>query len=1529
MYSDERRSPAHERSLRTARLLTDPEALIARIDALEAQRARDLARLAELESTVGEQSARAADEANRRQVLQKELNALTHSYRMAQGALTAYRAETARLKDDLARVRASRSLKVGRAVLKPATAVKGLLAPSGQHGEGPRSESASGEPARDAAVTDAPHEGAPSPEEAPQSADFTRRQAPERAPDSLEALLDAFRAEPDPVRLMRVVNHRWFTRGEIREPAALLREHPSLVALLGPEQRRVAEQILGYERMLQAAPQIPARASGAAYTPEPGRIMYCVHSTPTYNSNGYSARTRGVAEGLRAAGGDVSVVARLGYPWDTPTDVPAPVRERTVVTSEAVDYVHLPGPSLLNTPIDRYILATADAFVREARLQRPEIIHSASNFRTALPALIAARRLGVPFIYEVRGLWEVTEAAQKPGWEASERFSQMAALETLVACEADAVLAITSQIADELERRGAGRTTTALAPNAVDPRQYLPLPKDEGYAAEKKVRTDVPVIGFAGSIVGYEGLDTLLRASGILHGRGVDHQVVIAGSGTALADLKAQRDRESLDTVKFVGRVPVAEMPRLLSTIDIITLPRVSTAVTELVSPLKPLEAFASAKAVVLSDVAPHIDLVGPSQERGLLFPAGDADALADALQRLVEQPDLRSHLGRTARLWTIDERTWEHLGRTMLQVHEEASARHAEATTAHRGVHDLRIGLIADEFTTETLRASAHVTVLDRERWREQLEVHELDLVLVESAWAGNGGQWTRGVGYYGEEENRDLFTLLAVCRERGVPTVFWNKEDPVHFDRFRRTAAQCEHVFTTDANRILPYLETDDSLTRTVSSLPFYAQPAIHNPLPARTAFEPTAAYAGTYYGDRYRTRSQQLRRLLTEAAPYGLAIYDRQLANPDSPYRFPPELSGHVRGHLAYDQVIDSYKSHLVQLNVNSVIDSPTMFSRRVVEIAACGGVVLSGPGRGVTETFGGVIPAGDDPDLWRTLLHAWSTDPVERVREAWFQMRAVHRAHTVDAALTLLARTIGLPIEAPRLPSYSLVIDPATGGTLRSVAAQSVRPLEVFLSSEADVPHETLRAAGIRVRDLAEVHSSQAEWLGRLTGPAERTRFEDLLLATRFGDWNRIIPTAATDEDAGAPLAIPVETSRNGSGLAHAELIAESEGLDAALSHQVVRGVELLLAPPMPADRAPVPAVSSEHVAKNPAQVIVAGHDLKFATTLIDALERAGHTVDLDHWTSHTQHDEERSRRLLESADAVFCEWGLGNAVWYSKNARPHQRVVVRVHSQELRRPHLAQIAHENVDAYVFVGELIRRAAIESHGVPEEKTCVIPNPVDVDSLALPKTQDAETTLGMVGVVAQPKRLDRALDLLELLQTQDERYRLRVKGKQPAEYPWMRDRPDEMAYYDEQYARIARLNARRPRSVVFDGFGTDMPAWYQRIGIAISVSDFESFHLTIADGAASGALPVSIDWAGADQVYPREWVCATIEQMAERILTAAPEPQKQAELVRRRFGADRVLADLVDLAVPTHLGSDATPGNGPEPASHGGSR
>ncbi|WP_282852879.1 glycosyltransferase [Gulosibacter sediminis] len=1514
MHSDERRSRDYIEALRTAELISDPVAVAARLVALQERHDRDKKKLAKVEGELSALKNAAKDRdklAEELKHLQKQRDQLKVDLIRANGSLDAYRRETARLKEDLKRVRGSRAMQVGRSVLWPATAAKKLLQPTERlEATGPSagSDAAAAESSGDETLASAAENAAAA---GPSESIISTPKAVPVSQRSIEQLLEEFEAEPNADTLSRVINRQWYQLGLIHEPADLIDRHPEIVEKFTPQYSRLVEQIKGYERIESNAATIPARAPGIAYSAEPGRIMYCVHSTPAFNSNGYSTRTRGVAAGLRDGGHDVTVVARAGYPWDGPSDVEKPSQERTVRAVDDVEYVHLPGPGLGSTAIDHYILAAADAFVREARLQRPSIIHSASNFRTALAALIAARRLGVPFVYEVRGLWEITEAAEKPGWENTERYKSMERLETLVANEADSVLVITTQVADELERRGVDRAKMILATNAVDTNQFVPLPKDESYAASHKIRTDVPVLGFAGSIVPYEGLSLLVEASAKLAERGIVHQVAIAGSGDTVKGLKRQRDELGLTTVTFPGRLPMEEMPRLLSTFDIMPLPRVSSAVTELVSPLKPLEAFSSAKAVVFSDVAPHLDIAGPDEARGLVFPAGDASALADQLQRLIEDPELRADLGRKARLWTIDERTWSGLGHKITGAYEFARARHAEALPAPRTLSSLRVGLVADEFTSATLAASMQVTPIDRDRWREQLASPDaFDLVFIESAWAGNEGQWTRGVGHYGEQENADLYGALERCRELGIPTVFWNKEDPVHFARFRETAARCDHVFTTDANMIVPYLETPGAITKTASALPFYAQPAIHNPLPARTEYDPTAAYAGTYYGDRYAERSHQLRRLLNAATRVGLAIYDRQLAFPDSPYEFPDDLQEFVRGHLPYDQVIDSYKSHLAQLNVNSVTESPSMFSRRVVEVAGCGGVVLSGPGRGITETFGGVIPATNDNATWRALLHNWSTHPAERVREAWFQMRAIYRAHTVDTALVLLARTAGIPVAARVGASYGLAFDASDDAVLDSVARQSVLPREVFVSDGFGAASERLSSLGVRVRGAAAIEQSQSDWLGQVSAPVGRTHFEDLLLPTRFGDWNRITFRTATADDAGVALAMPMDVPNGTEGLVRRDLVEFSHGLERALNTRPVTGVELLFAPAEPVYTLPVEEAETAVPGENNASksILVAGHDLKFARTLIETLEAAGHTILLDEWESHTKHDAERSEELLERADIVFCEWALGNAEWYSKRVKPHQRLVVRVHSQELRRPHLRAIAHKNVDEYIFVGELIRRAAIESHGVPQKKTRVIPNPVDVTSLQLPKQEGAEHTLGLVGIVAQPKRLDRALDLLERLLEVDGGYKLRIKGKQPADYPWMLNRPDEMAYYDAQYARIDAINAKREGAVVFDGFGPDMEEWYRNIGVAVSVSDFESFHLTIPDGAASGALPTSIDWPGADLIYPREWISATVEEMAQRVLSAKSNPTQLAAMVQERFGADDVLAELAEAISPS---------------------
>lgn len=1455
-FPDESRPSDLAQRGQVSRLARDPVAtaqqhlkVVARLRRSDAERKTLAKRLAEAEKRGRRLQAVEAEARKRRE----EAEALARQLRAA-------REEAARLKADLVRVRGSRAMKIGKRVLAPARLVRRAMQ-------------------QDPPDRTVPGAGVP----------LVQRDREPPAPDasegnSVDALLEALQSAPEPARLHRALNALWFEEGEIERPAALLQKHEALLEGASAKLRVLAEQVRAAADLRSHGYAVPPRAQGEAFRPEPGRVLYCVHSTPAYGTNGYAIRTAGVAKGLRANGVDVVVVARAGFPWDSGHKGAA---RRTVVQREGIEYVHHPGTPLSEATTLEAIDEAADAFLREARRQRPEVIQAASNYLTALPALLTARRLGVPFVYEVRGIWELSVASERPGWERSERFRLQADLEDLVLRSADRVLAITQQVAEHLIERGVEARRIDVLPNAVDVREQLPLPRDDAYAEKLGLDASKPWIGFAGSMVAYEGLDVLLRATAVLKDRGLDFQVVLAGGGKQEQELKALRDELELGgLVKFLGRRPHDEMPRLLSLIDIVPCPRLDERVTRLVSPLKPLEAFANGKAVVLSDVPPHRDLAGAQQERALLCEPGSVESLADALERLLRDTELRAELGRQGRLWVTRERQWSAVCRAAVSAHRSARRRAAAPGPA---LSQIRVGLIADEFTTKTISGSVQTVALQRDAWRAQIE--GLDLVLVESAWSGNGGEWHRGVGHYSAEEHADIRSLLEECRRLGIPTAFWNKEDPVHTARFLPTAVLCDYVFTVDADLIAHYRRNAPSTLRAVVAIPFYAQPRIHRPI-AGGADRDSIAYAGTYYGDRYPERTKSLDPLLNAAQEVGLAIYDRQATLEDSPYRFPEAFHDALRGGLPYDEVLETYRSHIAHLNVNSVPRSPTMFSRRVVEVAASGGVVISGPSRALSELFPESFPAGLTQDQAAGYMHLWATDPEERRREAWRQMRAVLRAHLADDALAIILRTAGIP--ASRRPRASYGVDVSALDPER-LLSQSVLPQAVVGVSDPRTRAE-LEARGIDVYEDWQDAERVPEWIAVSVQLTSRTAFEDLLLATEFGHWERII--AVEGGLPGTRALAAVGSGAEGGAVASLQRADVLLGARAPDEQATVRLAVPILEAPAAEDGSKATLEVTQ-----PARLLVAGHDLKFIEPAFAALEEHGFVIEVDHWQSHSSHDEDRSRQALERADVILAEWALGNAVWYAEHRRPSQRLVVRAHMQELRRPYLARAAARGVDEAVFVSEVVRRAAILAHGVKEERSRVVPNMVRTAELALPKHDRASRRIGFVGLVPQMKRLDRALDVLERVLKHDPTYSLVVRGKAPSEFPWMQQRPDELAYYEAQYERAATIAALHPGSIEFEPHGDDMAEWYRSVGTVLSVSDFESFHYTVADGAASGAHPVVLAWGGADLLYPDSWLHATTADAAAAVLEPwdASAAASAATFVEREYGMEAVAARL----------------------------
>jgi hypothetical protein len=332
-----------------------------------------------------------------------------------------------------------------------------------------------------------------------------------------------------------------------------------------------------------------------------------------------------------------------------------------------------------------------------------------------------------------------------------------------------------------------------------------------------------------------------------------------------------------------------------------------------------------------------------------------------------------------------------------------------------------------------------------------------------VESAWAGNGGAWKHNIASY---ERRDLAGLPALralvedCRARDIPTVFWNKEDPFHFDRFSEAASLFDQVFTTDADSAERYYSEVGA--QSVDVLPFAAQARIHNPAPAVADRSRSPCFAGAWYRDRHQERQRSLEVLLDAARPFGLVIYDRTLGSGDPAFGFPQRFQPHVVGRLSYERVIDAYKSHHLFLNANSVVASPTMCSRRVFELLACDTAVLSTPSNAVAALFGGLVAIADEPDSATASLQQLLEDDDHRTRVTRAARREVFARHTYRHRLAVLARAVGHTVEpGPRLAAVALVDSQEGAARLATaLAAQRTAPSEVVVGVIPGVEFEVV-------------------------------------------------------------------------------------------------------------------------------------------------------------------------------------------------------------------------------------------------------------------------------------------------------------------------------------------------------------------------------------------------------------------------------------------------------------------------------------
>lgn len=1265
-------------------------------------------------------------------------------------------------------------------------------------------------------------------------------------------------------------------------------------------ERILLDQVHGEARLLKGLPSVPRAQRGIGYIAHADRIMYCTQSPAEFENDGSSRRTRGLTKAIADLGTDIFIAARPGYPWDTESQEQVPSATRFEDRPNGVRTVCNPGPSWTQNALDYYFHEAADVYAREAMINRPSKIVAVSDYIVALPALIAARRLGVPFACEVRELLDSRHPAVKDLQPDSERYTLSVSLETMVVLNADYVFAINETIKNELVKRGVPQNRITLLPTAVDIFEFAPLRPNPTYAESFRIKGGL-TLGYAGDLNEHRGLDMAIRAIADLVHKDEPVKLVIVGDGHALTDLASLTTELGIEhAVEFVGKVSPLEVPRFLEAFDAVVFPQRRSSCIGTVGAHSPLEAMSSGKAIIASDIAPHAELFGTDGSRGALFEADDVLALAKVIRDLTINRAKCEEMGREARRWITKYRSWSAIAQRQLEGLRKTTETPVPSATKRLG--DMTIALISDEFTRKSIYGDVNIVLPTPSDWKTVIAESNIDLLFVESAWEGNNGSWTRKVGYYNEEQCRELRSLIIHCRSKGIPTVFWNKEDPIHFNRFRKTAKYFDHVLSTDANCLKDYWHNRGSLLQTLTSLPFWAQPKIHNPLPSGEVLKHTVAYGGSYYGKRFSKRSKELVSILDAAIQHGLTIYDRQFDNADSPYVFPKHLLQYVQGGLAYDAMVKAYKIHPVHINVNSVSNSPTMFSRRVFELAACGTPVISGPGLEIGGLFDSAIPSNMTPNALKASLDTWMSDETARVDAAWAALRVVYRSHLSAHRLAYVMRIAGLDVEVDELPAYVLEVDVLSDQSVHDILHQTHRPKVVIAKNDSSPEHvKNLTGRGIEVVESMPIGPAVAVAnLG--SSLVDPFAAEDLATALLYSGST----TASIKIDCHAENRVPIwQFAPVGPGNATMDFRLSSVAKNVSL-HKV----------PANAQTVPTKHHKLYPAADEPLVVLLAGHDLKFTTEIQAEIEDLGHTVLVDKWKGHSKHDESQSRELLEQSDVIFCEWSLGNLSWYSKQKLPGQRLVARFHSQELFTDFPTNVDFDEVDKIVFVGEFIRQVALRRFGIPETKTTVIPNYVDLPALNLAKIEEARFNLGIVGIVPKQKRLDLALDLLSSLRVNDSRYKLFIKGRKPEAYRWMAARPDEMEFFDSQYARIENDPILRG-AVIFDDHGNDMDEWYRKIGVVLSVSDFESFHFTLADGAASCAVPVSLTWPGAELIYPQSWLLTSICAMSARILaitrsdeeyTGAGEEAQQ--IAQRIFSRDKSLVSLVNTITRVQL-------------------
>lgn len=328
------------------------------------------------------------------------------------------------------------------------------------------------------------------------------------------------------------------------------------------------------------------------------------------------------------------------------------------------------------------------------------------------------------------------------------------------------------------------------------------------------------------------------------------------------------------------------------------------------------------------------------------------------------------------------------------------------------------RIACIMDDFTFASYTPECELQPLTPANWHRELEDFQPTLLFVESAWRGHQGLWGSKVGHNSDE----LKGIIAWCKERSIPTVFWNKEDPVHFQTFLGSAKQFDYVFTTDIDRIRQYKEQLGH--QRVFFLPFACQPSLHNPLEFYQRKD-AISFAGAYYV-KYPDRTRDLDNFIQTLPGFRpVEIFDRNFGGTDQNYMFPAAYAPFIVGTLPFERIDEAYKGYRYSINLNSIKQSQSMFARRVYELLGSNTVVISNYSPGIRLMFGDLVVTSDCGDELLNRLQKLAGNDELHGRFRLAGLRKTMMEHTYGQRMSyVLSKVLDRPSEN-RLPSIAVL------------------------------------------------------------------------------------------------------------------------------------------------------------------------------------------------------------------------------------------------------------------------------------------------------------------------------------------------------------------------------------------------------------------------------------------------------------------------------------------------------------------------